>query len=243
MYDSRMVPAGFDEAFLSWFRGATESHWSWRKPRTFEDMAVARTTALDFANATMWSPLDLEAIDALEHERGFPFPPDYRLFLCYLHATRPAMTGALFVGEGGALAPVRRPGFYDWRTDRVAMDQAHENVIDGLAFDVENNRLWLASWGARPGNAPERRARIADLVARAPKLVPIFHHRFLLVDPCRDGNPVLSIHQGDIIVYGRDLRDYLLQELRSIVGFAIEDRPPADASSIPFWGELIAGGA
>ena len=42
----------------------------------------------------------------------------------------------------------------------------------------------------------------------APKLVPIAGHRFIPEAPHEEGNPVFSVHQTDIIYYGRDLAEY-----------------------------------
>jgi hypothetical protein len=52
----------------------------------------------------------------------------------------------------------------------------------------------------------------------------------------RAGNPVLSIHQSDVIVYGGTLRGFLLADLR-IAGAEPERDAPAD---VPFWGALIS---
>jgi hypothetical protein len=89
------------------------------------------------------------------------------------------------------------------------------------------------------------------LVAAAPGLIPVFGHRYLLARPCVVGNPVLSVYQSDIIVYGEDLRGYLLIEFGDLLGLdrerlaqertAIERMEGCEA--IPFWGELIAGDA
>ncbi len=150
------------------------------------------------------------------------------------------MTGALFV-SGDTLAPVERPGVYNWLTDEKAIRGAYETVIGGLAFDVENNGLWRDAWGARPSTAEAREAVVRSQVAAAPKLAPIFQHRALVLEPCRIGNPVLSIHQSDIIVYGGDLRAYLLAEFGTLIGVRAPElsRLPAEWLAIPFWGGFL----
>jgi hypothetical protein len=91
--------------------------------------------------------------------------------------------------------------------------------------------------GTRPGDAEARRARLAELVAQAPPLLPVYSHRYVLAA----GPPlVLSVHQSDIVVYGCDLRAYLLHELHRLLG--IPEEPTwmqADVQAIPFWGELM----
>ncbi|MFZ5439189.1 MAG: hypothetical protein ACOZQL_04230 [Myxococcota bacterium] len=58
----------------------------------------------------------------------------------------------------------------------------------------------------------EALSRARTLLAHAPKLVPVFGHRFLVTEPLRAGNPVLSVYQSDIIVYGNSLADDLAHE-------------------------------
>ena len=50
-------------------------------------------------------------------------------------------------------------------------------------------------------------------------------------EPATSGNPVFSVHQTDIIVYGVDLEDYLRKE------FDLPRRePPSNPpAAIPFW--------
>ena len=52
----------------------------------------------------------------------------------------------------------------------------------------------------------------------APKLVPIIGHRYLLAEPCKAGNPILSIYQSDIIIYGVTLHNYFLTEFEDLTG-------------------------
>lgn len=81
-------------------------------------------------------------------------------------------------------------------------------------------------------------------MAAAPTLIPITGHRYLLAEPCRVGNPVLSVYQADIISYGADLRRYLLIEFAGLLGIprpnVIQQAGEADPrlEDIPFWGEI-----
>ncbi|MBI3267833.1 MAG: hypothetical protein HYZ53_02335 [Planctomycetes bacterium] len=231
------MPPGFDAKFLAWFRHATERHWAHARPRTLREHAAAGVGGLDFVRGTQWVVLDGAGVERAEESWGSRFPPDYRLFLQHLHSTSPPMRGALFGGAGGILTPATRPGFYNWVTDGAAMAEALEAVLDGLAFEVENQVLWPDSWGARPDTPDSRRLRLGELLAGAPRLIPIFGHRFLLGEPCRAGNPVLSIHQSDIIVHGGRLREYLLTECGLPVGAPASS---IETGSIPFWGELTS---
>lgn len=234
------APATFGDEFFQWLRRKTEASWSSWETRDFfaEEIGGA-----DWRPGTKWgSGLDDAAIDAAEKRHGLRFPADYRLFLRRLHAPVPDMSGAFFNGPGGALTAADRPSFYDWsgRQD-AAIRGALEDVIGGLAFDVERNRLWPDDWGVRPADEAARLAVVRAQVAAAPKLIPVFGHRFLLAEPCAIGNPVISIHQSDMIVYGSDVRRYLLAELDRVIG----EEPPDDEplregiAEIPFWGQFL----
>jgi hypothetical protein len=100
----------------------------------------------------------------------------------------------------------RRPGFYDWINEEPEIRVAMRNVVEGLA----------------PGT----------IDSAAPALIPIFGHRHVVATAA---SPVLSMVGDDIIIYGRNLRDYLLHELHNVLGL---ERDPAwtdrEAGSIPF---------
>jgi len=94
-----------------------------------------------------------------------------------------------------------------------------------------------------------QKQRVRELVEAAPKLIPVFGHRYLLAEPCVAGNPLFSVYQSDIIIYGPDLRGYLLREFAAPLGLdrsAVERetraairRRYAALTAVPFWGELL----
>jgi hypothetical protein len=45
-----------------------------------------------------------------------------------------------------------------------------------------------------------------------PQLVPLYAHRYLPAAPFGPGAPVFSVHQTDVIVFGRNLLDYAARE-------------------------------
>lgn len=236
------IPAAFDDHFLEWFRTATEDAWARYRERSFMTWVAGGLGGSDRQQATRWlGGLSDVTIDGIERQWSFRFPPDYRRFLHRLHATDRPLTGTRFF-DARELLPVVEPGFYNWLTDEAGIRGVLDGVLAGLLFDVEENDLWRESWGSRPPGRDERQRRLRALLDRAPKLIPLVGQRFLLTEPCREGNPVLSIQQSDIIVYGTDLRDYLLAEFRELLGLG-EWSPTfrSDWLAIPFWGEFLAG--
>lgn len=122
---------------------------------------------------------------------------------------------------------------YDWRSDDLLIRNALAAPLSGLIFDVENNELWPQAWGPRPADAVQREQIVTDIVAAAPKLIPLYGHRYLPCEPEETGNPVFSIHQSDIIYYGENLADYLAREF----GAAVPRPPSGPFKRIRFWSE------
>ena len=147
----------------------------------------------------------------VEHRYGVRFPPDLRNFLqtAVPHGSR----------------------FPDWHSpDEERIRDWLDLPRHGIVFDVLQG-FWLAEWGERPAETEEAVRRVEGLIAAAPKLVPIYAHRMMPTEPHEAGNPVFSVHQADIIVYGRDLEAYFAVE------FLGADHAEGSAGSkpIPFW--------
>jgi hypothetical protein len=157
---------------------------------------------------------DAEVI-AVERRFHFQFPPDLREFL--------------------QTALPRGPKFPNWRSgDKALLRDWLDTPRQGVLFDVEHNGFWLDEWGPRPGSLSESLRVASDLVAAAPKLIPIYGHRMTPDEPHLAGNPVFSVHQTDIIVYGVDLADYLRTVFKLTDG---EPRPEQvqEIRPIRFW--------
>jgi len=143
---------------------------------------------------------------------SFRFPPDLRAFL--------------------QTALPRGPQFPDWRSgDKAILRDWLDRPRQGVLFDIEHNGFWLDEWGPRPDSIQEALRNASELVAAAPRLIPIFMHRMMPDEPHLPGNPVFSVHQTDIIYYGFDLADYLRHEF----GLPGREPWPEHVMSIRFW--------
>ncbi len=191
-----------------------------------------------------WLPgLSDDEISALERTWNILFPPDYRLFLQLLHAVGAEPPAGSRSRKGPV--PVRKSKIvYNWLLDTEDLRGMFAWPFDGLAFDLEYNDLWLPEWGERPPTADARRKRLREAISSAPKLIPITGHRYLLAEPLQAGNPVLSVYQSDIIIYGADLRSFLLIEFANLLSIDRESTVQDDMNAaprlvdIPFWGEV-----
>jgi hypothetical protein len=135
---------------------------------------------------------DVEVANA-EDRFGFRFPPDLRDFL------------QTALPDG--------PQFPDWRAgDEAALRDWLDRPRRGMLYDIENSGFWLEEWGPRPSSVGDALRLGGELVSAAPRLIPVYSHRMMPDEPHLPGNPVLSVHQTDIIYYGFDLADYLRHE-------------------------------
>jgi hypothetical protein len=150
----------------------------------------------DAAGYVRWDRLEFDSgltdaeVIAVESRFGFKFPPDLREFL--------------------QTALPRGHRFPDWRSgDEAMLRDWLDSPRQGVVFDVEYNKFWLEEWGPRPDSLVEAMRIASDLVEAAPKLIPIYSNGMLPDEPHVEGNPIFSVHQTDIIVYGYDIADYL----------------------------------
>jgi hypothetical protein len=153
-----------------------------------------------------------EEVERVEWKFSFRFPPDLRAFL---QTVMPAHIG-----------------FHDWRdgneTRLLAMLEA---PLNGYLAYIEHDCFWLPEWGPKPELLSDARAIVTTKIAEAPKLIPIYSHRYIPEEPHESGNPVFSVYEMDIAYYGFDLDDYLRHE------FNLPGRKewPIQVRPIKFW--------
>ena len=167
--------------------------------------------------------LEEEEFKKIEKIYNFNFPYSLRMFL----------SQALPVSSG----------FYNWR-DLSSINVLKIKNMMNYFFEYINNApcneympndsYWVNKWGKMPKDLCERKSIILKEYNKAPKIIPVFMHRFIpIID---DKNPpILSIHYTDIIYYARNLSEYFMIE------FGLK-RPNVNINQyryIPFWTDLI----
>ncbi|WP_041843087.1 hypothetical protein [Actinoplanes friuliensis] len=155
-----------------------------------------------------------EEADAVEKEFGFSFADDHRAFLA-------------------AGLPVGR-GWPDWRDgDRDQLRDKLAEPVEGVLFDVAENGFWYEGWGPQPQSTADALTMARPLLLIAPRLVPVYSHRYLPAGHGTSGHPVLSVMQTDIISYGANLATYFQAEFG---GKPIEPGRP----TVTFWRDLVS---
>ena len=129
-------------------------------------------------------------------------------------------------------------GFYNWR------DKCIENVMGikrvmSIPFQgiVENSEEieWSEKWGEEPSDLNERKKIIGDMALMAPKLIPVFSHRYMASFRCKNP-PVFSVYGTDIIYFAKNIIDYFLIEFKIKENNIIMND---EVSYIPFWSDLL----
>lgn len=129
-------------------------------------------------------------------------------------------------------------GFYNWR------DFSQENInfiketmiapFESVILDTEDIE-WCETWGSEPIDSLEREKIIKQKLNMAPKLIPLYIHRYIISTEKEDA-PIFSIHGTDIICYGENLQKYLEIEF---LGKSYNEANFDKISEIPFWGEIL----
>lgn len=129
-------------------------------------------------------------------------------------------------------------GFYNWR------DKRNENVMFikkvmmiPIQAIIENSKEidWSEEWGEEPIDLKEREKSIEDMALKAPKLIPIYSHRYMASIRC-EKPPVFSICGTDIIYFAKNIIEYFLIEFKIKENIIFMND---EVSCIPFWSDLL----
>jgi hypothetical protein len=158
-----------------------------------------------------------DEIDDIQARWRLRFPPD---LVTLLREHRPLLGG---------------PGAFDWISSDVAKIRSLlEWPLESFWFDVEHSEVWWDDWGEKPVEAGAQREVLNAVFAAAPRLIPLFGHRYIAEEPCEHDNPVFSVYQTDVIHYGANLTDWLRREHE---GF--EAAPWPTIKNSRFWTEAV----
>src|SRR5438445_61404 len=106
-------------------------------------------------------------LDEIQHRWGLRFTPD---LVELLREHRPLLDG---------------PASFDWlRSDPAKIKDRLDWPFESFWFDVERDQAWWPEWGEKPAELTERRGRLTEIFAGAPKLIPLFGHRYIPEEPC-----------------------------------------------------------
>ena len=180
-------------------------------------VAPAALTVLRSAGVRLARGLSEAELVAVEDDLGFHFAADHRALL--------------------ARALPNGSGWPDWRRRDDEIRRRLQQPAEGLAFDAVHNDFWPSSWGIRPTGSTAVSQAVRAAVRDIPVLVPFYRHRYVAAAGTAGPSPVFSVHQSDVIYYGRDLADYATREFGDRSG-------PIDTdgiSPIPFWSDLAMG--
>jgi hypothetical protein len=182
---------------------------------------------LEAKGVTFGPGLTDNEIESIEHTCAFAFPPDLRAFLQY----------ALPIEHQRGTSTGRFP---DWRGDLGEILSYVEMMTLGIAdylrgsYDLRGEIIWCDLWGERPSDIDQAVKRLRELIEQAPKLIPVYGHRFMPALP-ETGNPVYSVMDLDTIYLGFDLARYFANEFRVTRPSWTVSRPRV----VQFWHDLV----
>lgn len=177
----------------------------------YEKYLIEAIKGLRMAGISMLGGLSDTEVDDIQNTFGFQFPPDLLMLL--------------------RLAVPKGDGFPAWHGSYSEIGDLLQRPIDHICWDVEHNAHWRSSWGPRPASMAEALQLARHHLTAAPKLVPVYSHRYIPTQPSSFGNPVFSVYGTDVIYYGFDLPSYLAKEF----GIPCPTWTAEAPRPVPFW--------
>lgn len=248
--------------FLYWIKETTEAFWSKVDPD--EPIYGAK-----------WLPLTDGQIDELELKYSIKFGIEHRAFLKILHTIDKHYNTEEFPVEREEESeeqrkerefwtPPYRPSiFYNWITEKEWIESRLAWIDDFFTSSILGiNRSWLKSWGPRPESNEEKVRIFREWYHKAPRLIPITAHTFLMDDGGYGLRPVISVHGFDTVIIAWNLRHFLIRQFDTELGltetYYDEDDPEGytdlvkgipeldelqtmklDDADVPYWKEVL----
>ena len=129
-------------------------------------------------------------------------------------------------------------GFYNWRNmEEKNIDYIKKMMVAPIEaiHELAEEVYWCDTWGEEPDNVTEIKKIVRERLESAPKLLPIYAHRYMPMI-LEEQPPIISVHNVDIIYYGESLEDYFQVEFgnkpQNMIRF--ESIKP-----ISFWSEIM----
>jgi len=255
--------------FLYWIKETTETFWN-------------KVPCEELIYGAKWQPLTDSQIDELELKYSITFDFEHRTFLRILHTIdkhyneeEEEEKNEEYVlykkTESEELKRVRefwyppyRPSlFYNWITEKEWIESRLVWIENLFIKDILGvNKSWLKSWGPRPKSYEEQIQIFREWYQKAPRLLPIQAHTFLMAGDRYGLNPVMSVYGFDTIIAGWSLRHFLIRKFAEELGLSKisydEDYPEGysvlvkgiseldmlqtirlDDTVIPYWKEVL----
>jgi hypothetical protein len=155
-------------------------------------------------------------LEGVQAKFGFEFADDHRAFL--------SVALPVWTADHDDDPDKASWGWPNWRDlNSEALRRLVEWPATAALADIRDGH-WPDGWGRRPTAAEDVEGEAERMLARAPRMVPVYAHRYLPAGRGTWGHAVLSIHHlTDIVVYGLDLPDYIDHEFREPI------------VTVPFW--------
>ena len=200
------IPEDYVE-FLHWVKTQTETFWS-REPNDLEE----ELTCPKWAYGAKWVGLSDNEIDSIEKEFNIKFTFYHREFLKVLHTLdRKEVIEYEPFDDDDEVTIVESSFFYDWRNDKEEIKRMLDWPRETILADIlGSNQDWLKSWGVKPKSDQRKEEVFLEWLNKAPKLIPITCHHFVISDTLTTDNPVLSVMGTDTVMYGWNMKLYLM---------------------------------
>ena len=221
------------ESFLYWVKDTTEKRWAdFSESKKDGNWWNQRHNLFEGAKWT--DPLSDEEIDALESKWNIKFSPSHRSFLKILHKVDKEEVIEYEDDETGEITLDSFPLFHDWRDD-AAIKERFEWPFECMRFDMFESvqPSWLKSWGIKPDDKDECIKIIEAWRQKAPVLIPFNTHRYLVAAAEGEESHVLSSYGFDMLLYGINLKEHLLYELKWDLGLDVREYDDTDVLNPP----------